>query len=117
MKLARYIFPLMVLAFLIQGTACKKTGPAEAVVLVQDSTGRRIAGATVVLRQDSITNPVNGVQASINQTGITDGAGQAFFTFKLEAVLIVEVENGNLSARDFIRLEQSKQVTKLMLIR
>ncbi|MBL0341033.1 MAG: hypothetical protein IPP71_08975 [Bacteroidetes bacterium] len=67
-------------------TACKKSGPAEAVVTVIDSTGKRISGAIVVLRQDSVTNPTNNVQASVNQQQTTDAAGQAFFTFKPEAV-------------------------------
>ncbi|HMT29584.1 MAG TPA: hypothetical protein PKD91_09925, partial [Bacteroidia bacterium] len=72
-------------------SACKKSGPAEAIVTVLDSTGRRLSGAIVVLRQDSVTNPTNNVQASVNQQAVTDAAGQAYFTFKLEAVLNVEV--------------------------
>ncbi len=116
MKVIKYILPALIVLSVI-GSSCKKTGPAEAIVIVSDSTGRRISGATVILRQDSISNPVNGVQASVNEVGVTDGAGQAFFTFKLEAVLIVEAQKGPLTARDYIRLEQSKQVTKLVVIR
>ncbi|MFN5323720.1 MAG: hypothetical protein ACK5C5_02270 [Bacteroidota bacterium] len=112
---------LLVAAFLsaagLSTTSCKKEGPAEAVVIVTDSLGARITSATVVLRQDSVTNPVNGVQASVNQTQLTDEFGQAYFSFELESVLIVEAEKGTLSARDFIRLEQSKKVTKSLIIR
>lgn len=98
-------------------TSCKKSGPAEAVVTVVDSTGKRISGALVVLRQDSVTNPTNNVQASVNQKQMSDAAGQAFFTFQLEAVLNVEATKGTQSARDYIRLEQSKQVSKTIIIR
>jgi hypothetical protein len=116
MKVFRYLLPSLILASFALGS-CKKTGPAEAVVLVIDSTGKRVPGALVVLRQDSVFNPVNGTQAVINEQGITDAAGQAFFTFKLEAVLIVEASKGTKTARDYIRLEQSKQVSKAVMIR
>lgn len=98
-------------------SSCKKSGPAEAIVTVLDSTGRRISGAVVALKQDSVVNPTNNVQASVNQQQITDASGQAYFTFKLEAVLNVEVSKGLLSARDYIRLEQSKEVAKTVIIR
>ena len=98
-------------------SSCKKEGPAEAVVIVIDSLGKRISGATVTLRQDSVTNSINGVQASVFEQKVTDGSGQAYFSFKLEKVLVAEAKKGNLTGRDFIRLEQSKQVTKTLIIR
>jgi hypothetical protein len=116
MKAFRYLLPAIILASFALGS-CKKSGPAEAVITVIDSTGKRVPGALVVLRQDSVINPTNGTQAMINQQGITDAAGQAFFTFQLEAVLIVEASKGTKQARDYIRLEQSKQVSKAVLIR
>ncbi|MEY3343555.1 MAG: hypothetical protein RL090_1239 [Bacteroidota bacterium] len=99
------------------GTSCKKEGPAEAVIIVTDTLGRRVSGALVVLRQDSVTNPVNGVQASVNEQQLTDASGQAYFSFDLECVLVAEAEKFNLSARDFVRLEQSKTVTKTLIVR
>lgn len=116
MKVLKYLFPALIFASFAVGS-CKKTGPAEAIISVIDSTGKRVPGAVVVLRQDSVVNSTNGVQASINESKVTDGAGQAFFTFKLEAVLIVEASKGNKQARDYVRLEQSKQVTKQVMIR
>lgn len=98
-------------------SSCKKNGPAEAVITVVDSIGARISGAIVTLKQDSVINPVNNVQASANQVKQSDASGQAFFSFKLEAVLNIEVEKGSKSARDFIRLEQSKTVDKTVVIR
>jgi hypothetical protein len=116
MKAMRYLLPLL-FAALIGWSSCEKTSPAEALITVTDSTGKRIPGAVVVLRQDSVVNPTTGAQAVINESKLSDAAGQALFTFKLEAVLNVEVDKGTLSARDYIRLEQSKQVTKTIIIR
>lgn len=108
------LFSSLIISF---NTSCKKEGPAQAVISVTDTLGRPISGASVVLRQDSVTNPVNGVQASVNVPQVTDAAGQAYFSFDLEAVLIVEAEKGNRSARDFVRLEQSKTVSKTLIIK
>jgi len=116
MKVTRYILPLLFIASLAV-SSCDKQGPADATVVVVDSIGKRVPGAVVVLRQDSVVNPTNGVQASINEMKVTDAAGQAFFTFKLEAVLILEAKKGALEGRDFIRLEQSKEVNKTVIIR
>jgi hypothetical protein len=116
MKIARLLLPLLFIA-LLAVSACDKSGPAEALVVAVDSLGKRVPGVLIVLRQDSVINQTNGVQASINQQQITDVVGQAFFTFRLEAVLLVEAQKGNLTGRDFIRLEQSKQVSKTIVIR
>jgi len=108
------LFFSMVVTF---SSSCKKEGPADVVITVTDTLGRTISGALVTLRQDSVTNPVNGVQASVNEQQLTDGSGQAYFSFDLEAVLVAEAEKGTQSARDFVRLEQSKTVTKTLVIR
>ena len=110
------LLPLCLLAFVLV-SSCKKNGPCEAVITVTDSTGKHISGAIVVLRQDSVINPTNGTQGAIFETGLTNSGGQATFTFKLEAVLIVEAQRGNLTARDYVRLEQSETVSKTVIIR
>jgi hypothetical protein len=112
----RYLFPLLFIA-LIGWSSCEKSGPADAVITVTDSTGKRVSGAIVVLRQDSVVNSTTGSQAVINESKTTDAAGQAAFSFRLEAVLNVEVTKGTKSARDYIRLEQSKEVAKTVVIR
>lgn len=112
----RNLLPLLFIA-LIGWSACEKSGPADALITVVDSTGKRVAGAVVVLRQDSVINPTNGSQAVINEVKISDASGQAAFSFKLEAVLNVEVTKSALSGRDYIRLEQSKEVAKTVVIR
>lgn len=108
------LFFSMVISF---SSSCKKEGPAEVVITVTDTLGKAIQGAMVTLRQDSVNNPVNGVQASVNEQQLTDGSGQAYFSFDLEAVLVAEAEKGTRTARDFVRLEQSKTVTKTLIIR
>lgn len=112
----KQLLPILFIA-LIGWSSCEKSGPADALITVTDSTGKRISGAIVVLRQDSVINPTTGSQAVINETVVSNSAGQAFFSFKLEAVLNIEVDKGALSARDYIRLEQSKEVTKTVVIR
>jgi len=99
-------------------SACEKTnGPADAVITVVDSSGKRIAGATVVLRQDSVINGTTGAQAVIYESKLTSSTGEAWFQFKLEAVLNVEASKGTLTALDYIRLEKNKEVTKTVTIR
>jgi len=95
--------------------SCKKTGPADALIHVRDSLGKSVAGATVVLRQDTVTNS-NGVRADIYEEKKTDSGGNAHFSFKWEAVLNVEVKKGLDSITDYIRLEQSNEVYKEVIL-
>ncbi len=96
--------------------SCKKTTPAEANITVVDSLNRPVGGASVVLRQDSVINPNTGIRADIFQEKITSSDGNAHFEFEWEAVLNVEITKDVLSAKDYIRLEQSKTVTKTIMI-
>ncbi len=104
-------------AFAIMHSSCKTTEPAEALVYVVDSLNNPVAGAKVVLRNDSVSSPTTGAKASVYQEDISDAAGQAFFIFELEAVLFVEVTKGALFERDYIRLEQSRQVDKTVVLK
>lgn len=97
--------------------SCKKTGPADALITVRDTLGKPVAGATVSLKQDSVINPGTGAQANINLQKTTDSGGQVFFSVQWEAVLNIEASKGNLYATDYIRLEQSKQVDKVVIIK
>ena len=97
--------------------ACRKTGPADALVTVVDSLSSPVAGALVILKQDSVISPNTGAQADVYQSQTTDYNGTASFSFKLEAVLFVEISKGNLLTKDYIRLEQSKQVTKTFVLK
>lgn len=111
-----FIAGIIVLLFAIQWS-CKKSGPAEAVITVQDSLGAPVAGAKVILRQDSVINPNTGVRADIYQEATTSAGGQAFFKFDLEAVLNIEVSKDSLTENDeYVRLEQNKKVYKTVVL-
>lgn len=97
-------------------SSCKKTTPANAIITVVDPDGRNVAGARVILRNDSVQSPTTGAQSIIYQEATTDISGKAEFTFKWEAVLFVEVSKGNLSKKDYVRLEQSKTVEKTIIL-
>ena len=108
-----FLLPLL----LVLSGSCKKTSPADANVKVVDSLSRPVKGALVILRQDTVVNPSTGVQADIYDEKTTDINGNAFFSFKWEAVLNVEVTKGNLKAYDYIRLEQSNTVSKTIILK
>ena len=111
-----FIAGIILLLFATQWS-CKKTGPAEAVIIVQDSLGAPVAGAKVILRQDSVINPNTGVRADIYQESVTTAGGQAFFKFDLEAVLNIEVSKDSITENDeYIRLEQNKTVNKIVVL-
>jgi hypothetical protein len=97
--------------------SCRKKGPADALITVTDSLARNVGGAKVVLRQDSVISQNTGAQANVHQEGTTDLNGQVAFSFPLEAVLNVEVSKGALYVKDYIRLEQSKQVEKTVVLK
>jgi hypothetical protein len=118
-KMKANVLRLIPLLFIVvmAASSCEKKGPCEAVITVTDSLGRKVAGALVVLRQDSVINPTNGTQAVINEVRTSNSSGQAMFTFKLEAVLILEATKGPFEGRDYVRLEQSETVQKTVIIR
>jgi hypothetical protein len=112
----RHILLVLVAVTAIGISSCKKTEPCKAVITVRDTLGRPIIGAKVVLRQDSVKNAQTGVRADLFQEQFSTGTGEAFFEFKWEAVLNVEVTKDALSAKDYIRLEQSEEVRKTVTI-
>ena len=107
----------LIMMIILFSFSCKKTTPAEANVTVVDTLNRPVGGATVVLRQDSVRSTTTGVQANVYQEQHTSSDGNAHFEFEWEAVLNVEVTKDALSAKDYIRLEQSKTVTKTVIIK
>ncbi|MBK7965689.1 MAG: hypothetical protein IPK10_10680 [Bacteroidetes bacterium] len=102
---------------LITVSSCKKTKDCEAIITVVDTLGRAVPGAKVVLRQDSVVNPQTGVRADIFGEQFTTSNGEAIFSFKWESVLNVEVTSLTTSAKDYIRLEQSKTVRKTVTVK
>ncbi len=98
-------------------TGCKKEGPCQALITVTDTSGNIVSGALVILRQNEVVSPVTGVQADVIDSAFTNTLGQANFEFKLEAVLNIEASKGLLSGKDYVRLEQSKQVARVVKIK
>ena len=113
----RYALLLLAITVVFASTSCKKTKPCEAIVTVMDPLGLPVAGARVILRQDSVINPTTGIRADILADGITAGNGEVHFEIKLEAVLNLEVSLDLLSAKDYIRLEQSELVRKTVVLK
>jgi hypothetical protein len=112
----------LVVLFIVSAAAtsvssCRKNGSADALITVTDTLGRNVQGAKVVLSQDSVVSSQTGAQANVHQEGTTDLNGQVLFSFPLEAVLNMEVTKGALSVRDYLRLEQSKQVQKTVVLK
>ena len=112
------LMPALLLVFLTVVTiSCKKTSPADALIAVRDTNGKAVSGATVVLKQDTVVNANIGVVADIYEEKVTDSEGNAFFSFKWEAVLNIEVTKGTLIETDYIRLQQSKTVEKQIILK
>jgi hypothetical protein len=104
---------LFILSFILIQTGfsgCKKDGPTQAVITVNDSLGRPVQGATVILWQDTAVNETTGNVAQIRETLTTDAAGKAEFEFALEAFLNLEAYKNADTARGFVRLEEHKTV-------
>jgi hypothetical protein len=114
----RYLIILtLALAGLLTASSCKKTEPCEAIITVVDTLGRPVSAAKVVLRQDSVVNPQTGVRADVFDEEFTTSNGEAIFKFQWEAVLNVEVTSLTLTAKDYIRLEQSETVRKTVVVK
>jgi hypothetical protein len=113
----RYALILLIAVTALSVTSsCKKTKPCNAVIMVTDTLGRPIQGAHVVIRQDSVVNPNTGVRADVFEENFSTGTGEAFFEFKWEAVLNVEVTYNAMSGKDYIRLVQSETVRKTVIV-
>jgi hypothetical protein len=113
----RYAFILLIAITAVTASSCKKTKPCKAIITVVDSLGDPVAGAKVILRQDSVVNAQTGVRADLYQEQFSAGTGEAFFEFEWEAVLNVEISKDALTAKDYIRLEQSEEIRKTVVLK
>tara|TARA_B110000003_G_C16177506_1_gene350045 strand:- start:112 stop:510 length:399 start_codon:yes stop_codon:yes gene_type:complete len=108
--------------------SCQKAKDTIGVIIVKDFSGNTISGATVSLHQDDATGP-QGQSANedpeqlpyiIRQTDITDANGRAEFTYKLEAILQIDVEkiegNDTLTGSNIIRMIKEKTITQVVEI-
>lgn len=98
--------------------SCQKAKDTIGVVVVKDSNGNLISGATVVLHLDSLAENQQGnfYNSNLRKTDITDASGRAEFTYELEAIFQVSVQktqgNNTLTGSNVIRLLKEKTVTQ-----
>ena len=108
-------------------SSCSKEKETTGVIIVKNSNGNTVEGASVRLHQDGQQNPQGeGVLPGLAQEGETDESGRIQFNYDMEAVLNVDVvkyptgnpEDGNdtLTGSDVIRLLRGKVVTKTINI-
>tara|TARA_B100000963_G_scaffold7215_1_gene5684 strand:+ start:37546 stop:37926 length:381 start_codon:yes stop_codon:yes gene_type:complete len=99
-------------------SSCQKAKDTVGVVVVKDSNGNLVSGATVVLHLDSLAENQqgNGYNSNLRKTDITDATGRAEFTYELEAIFQVSVQktqgNNTLTGSNVIRLLKEKTVTQ-----
>ena len=111
------------LALVISTTfiACEKANDTIGIIIVKDSNGNTVSGATVVLHQDGVISPQgNSSNPELRKTDVTDANGRAEFTYELEAIFQVDVEkivgNDTLFGTNIIRLLKEKTVTQVVEI-
>jgi hypothetical protein len=111
------------LALVISTTfiACEKANDTIGIIIVKDSNGNTVSGATVVLHQDGVISPQgNSSNPELRKTDVTDANGRAEFTYELEAIFQVDVEkidgNNIYNGSNIIRLLKEKTVTQVVEI-
>ena len=109
------------LVMTVNFTSCQKEKDTIGVIIVKDSSGAVVSGASVTLFPEPGLSP-QGVtpDPSLRKTNNTDANGQVEFTYDLEAILninIIQYEgNDTLVGVDIIRLLKGKSVTKIVEI-
>ncbi len=101
--------------------ACEKAQDTIGIIIVKDSNGNTVSGATVVLHQDGAISPQgNNSNPELRKTDVTDANGRAEFTYELEAIFQVDVEkidgNNIYNGSNIIRLLKEKTVTQVVEI-
>ena len=115
------IFKQVILVTLVISTvltigSCQKAKDTVGVIVVKDSNGNLVSGATVVLHLDSLAENQQGnfYNSNLRKTDITDASGRAEFTYELEAIFQVSVKktqgNNTLKGSNVIRLLKEKTI-------
>ncbi len=117
------IFKPVILVTLVISTvltigSCQKAKDTVGIIVVKDSNGNLVSGATVVLHLDSLAENQQGnfYNSNLRKTDITDASGRAEFTYELEAIFQVSVKktqgNNTLKGSNVIRLLKEKTITQ-----
>jgi len=115
------ILGLFILVITTTLNSCQKAKDTIGVVIVKNSNGDTVPGATVTLHQDgAISQQGNNTNPTLRKTNITDVNGRAEFTYNLEAIFKVDVEkidgNNSYVGSNVIRLLKEKTVTQIIEI-
>jgi hypothetical protein len=108
--------------------ACKRQGPAKAIITVVDKDKKPVYNATVNLHARDIPAPAKPGQIEATQT--TDASGKASFEFPNEAIFTIDAYyvttvtdsilgtyKDTLRGTSSIRLEKDKTVEETVVIR
>tara|TARA_B100000927_G_scaffold123818_1_gene99816 strand:- start:4204 stop:4584 length:381 start_codon:yes stop_codon:yes gene_type:complete len=112
------ILVTLVISTVLTIGSCQKAKDTVGVIVVKDSNGNLVSGATVVLHLDSLAENQQGnfYNSNLRKTDITDASGRAEFTYELEAIFQVSVTktqgNNTLTGSNVIRLLKEKTITQ-----
>ena len=109
------ILAITISFFFILSSSCKKDKECTAVITVTDDLSNKMSGATVRLYYTD-TNSV-GSSGNIDEVKVTDGNGEATFTFDLEAILFIEAYNDTLSGSGMVRLTLGETSEETVVIK
>ena len=116
------ILVTLVISTVLTIGSCQKAKDTVGVIVVKDSNGNLVSGATVVLHLDSLAENQQGnfYNSNLRKTDVTDASGRAEFTYELEAIFQVSVTktqgNNTLTGSNVIRLLKEKTVTQVIEI-
>ncbi len=103
----------LLIILVVSSWSCRKEDQTcKATITVTDGAGAALSGATIHLRPNA-TDSTHTI--SVDETKTTDGAGQATFEFKLQAILNCTVTSGSLTGTGIVKLEPAKTVEKTII--
>lgn len=128
----KVIVPFIVLMVSINAffiSSCKKNTDCKATVTCVDGTGAAVPNAAVQLFANVKTAQNTTVVADLKANGVTDGAGNVSFVFKLPAIydIVATTTAANTSTlgpptvtitgNSIIKLEEGKTVDKTVTLK
>jgi hypothetical protein len=102
-------------------TSCSKEKDTIARIIVKNTSGAVVQGASVTLYPESTISPNGSTpNPSLTKTNITDSNGKVEFTYELESVLTIEatilIGNDYFQGKNVINLLRGKTTTKYVEI-
>ena len=112
-----FVFTVFIVAF----SSCEKNKQTIGIIIVKNSNGNTVSGATVTLHNDGmISSQGSPSDPGLRKTSQTDANGRAEFIYELEAILHIDVEkiSGNdvYTGSNVIRLLKDQTITKVVEI-